>query len=386
MKINRFYSLFLVLLAFAIPNTAFAQAGDAVQVEGDPMQSAVSPLDPDNIIHSDLYDKWSAGIGLGNVSIVGDFSSFLGKRTTFNLGLSAFGNYHFSSTLGAMLLYNFGFVSGYPDVYANQKPELNNKYFKGSYHDFNFLLNFNLNNLILTGEPIGDWLFTFYVGLGYIVYSNDLYTFDDLKIQGASNSALHGFSYPIGLGVKRKVNRLLDTELRVMYTTVSGDKLDAVQVNYRDLPDGYLNMSLNILFKFGDKPALHWSSPDEDAYQQLLRLEDKVKRLSRLAIDTDDDGVSDFFDKDSETPEGEKVAGDGTPLDIDRDGIPDFEDAEPLSNIGRSVLVDEQGLEIDTDGDGIPDSEDLEITRKRQIVNFPRYIGRKCYYTWRGSG
>ena len=335
------------------------------------VNAPLSTINPDNVIHSDLYDKWSAGVGIGNASIIGDFSSFLGKRTTFDLEISIFGNYHFSAAMGVAVMYHFGLLSGYPDVYANQKPELNNKYFKGSYSDFNVLLNFNINSLVMTGNPIGDWLFTLYAGLGYMVYSNDLYTFDDVKIKGASNSALHGVSFPLGFGVKRKVNRLMDIELRTMYTTIPGDRLDAVQVNYRDLPDGYFSMSLNASFKFGQKSSsIQWASPEEDAYQQLLRLEDKVKRLSRLAIDTDDDGVSDFFDKNSETPEGEKVAGDGTALDIDRDGIPDYEDSDPLSNIGRGVLVNEKGTEVDTDGDGVPDSQDLEVTRNRQVVNF----------------
>lgn len=375
------FSLFLTI-SFVAFNQLYAQdvpqAGQpAVDANADQAielpEDAAPRVSSNNLIHSSLYNRHSAGLGVSNYSIVGDFSSFLGKKVTFDFGFNAFYNYQLSASLGVILQYSFGQLSGFPDNSANQLGDLNGKFFETNIQDVSLQLAVNLNNLILDGEPMGDWQTNLYLGMGYALYSNKVFDFNnnDREIPGAANDGLQNVTFITGIGQRYRINSLIDLEGKLTYLTMSGDLLDAVRSTYRDLPDGYVSLSLNTIFKFGNAPkALQWVSPAEDAYQQLLTLENKVKRLSRLAIDTDDDGVSDFFDKDNETIEGEKVAGDGTALDLDRDGIADYEDEEPLSNIGRQVLVDEKGVEIDTDNDGIPDSKDLEITRERDIVNF----------------
>ena len=85
--------------------------------------------------------------------------------------------------------------------------------------------------------------------------------------------------------------------------------------------------------------------------------------------DGDNDGVSDYFDKDPETPEGYIVDGSGVAQDTDKDGIPDELDDDPYSTKGAQV--DANGVEYDQDADGIPDAKDLEQnTPTGQLVNF----------------
>ncbi|AEV31383.1 thrombospondin type 3 repeat-containing protein [Owenweeksia hongkongensis DSM 17368] len=92
-------------------------------------------------------------------------------------------------------------------------------------------------------------------------------------------------------------------------------------------------------------------------------------RLAVLNRDTDNDGVPDFYDKDSETPEGVAVDGSGKALDVDGDGIPDFMDEDPFTS--RSATVDANGRAIDSDADGVPDYMDHEPnTPKGTKVNF----------------
>ncbi|MCX5832208.1 MAG: OmpA family protein [Deltaproteobacteria bacterium] len=70
-------------------------------------------------------------------------------------------------------------------------------------------------------------------------------------------------------------------------------------------------------------------------------------------LDTDKDGVTDNLDKCPGTPEGVKVDQDGCPLDSDKDGVADYLDKCPGTPIG--VKVDQDGCPLDSDKDGVPD-------------------------------
>ncbi|MCH8546063.1 MAG: OmpA family protein, partial [Cryomorphaceae bacterium] len=116
----------------------------------------------------------------------------------------------------------------------------------------------------------------------------------------------------------------------------------------------YAGVTFN-LGKKGNRTSLVYSAPMSDMYSKVRDIEDKIDKLTK---DSDGDGVSDYFDKDPDTPEGVAVDGAGRPLDVDMDGIPDYMDADPFTNKG--VKVDKDGRELDSDGDGVPDSQDLE--------------------------
>ncbi|MDP2267854.1 MAG: OmpA family protein [Deltaproteobacteria bacterium] len=60
-----------------------------------------------------------------------------------------------------------------------------------------------------------------------------------------------------------------------------------------------------------------------------------------VVVDSDNDGVSDNYDKCPGTPIGVKVDQDGCPLDSDKDGVPDYLDKCPGTSAG--VKVDQNG-------------------------------------------
>jgi OOP family OmpA-OmpF porin len=70
-------------------------------------------------------------------------------------------------------------------------------------------------------------------------------------------------------------------------------------------------------------------------------------------LDSDKDGVYDYLDKCPGTPAGVKVDQDGCPLDSDKDGVYDYLDKCPGTPIG--VKVDQDGCPLDSDKDGVPD-------------------------------
>lgn len=80
-------------------------------------------------------------------------------------------------------------------------------------------------------------------------------------------------------------------------------------------------------------------------------------RKTPLAMDKDQDGVIDKFDRCPDTAEGVVVDASGCPQDRDGDGVPNFRDLCPGTPAG--AVVDSRGCPIDTDKDGVPDGLDL---------------------------
>lgn len=130
----------------------------------------------------------------------------------------------------------------------------------------------------------------------------------------------------------------------------------------------YLNLGVNYYFS--------WFKPHEDPTPIIYmdpgkdpRVDDLVDKMGKLLTDKDDDGVSDYFDKEPDTPEGYKVYGGGQAVDQDGDGVPDGADEDPFSTPGEKV--DANGRELDDDGDGVPNGRDEEPnTKPGSMVNF----------------
>jgi outer membrane protein OmpA-like peptidoglycan-associated protein len=73
--------------------------------------------------------------------------------------------------------------------------------------------------------------------------------------------------------------------------------------------------------------------------------------------DKDLDGIPDYMDHCRETPVGIEVDRYGCALDEDSDGVPDYNDDCPGTPL--RVIVDQSGCPLDADEDGVPDYLDL---------------------------
>lgn len=180
---------------------------------------------------------------------------------------------------------------------------------------------------------------------------------------------------PLALGVKVKMSKTIDLGLEYGYNFLFSDKLDGYNYDHpgRLKNDGYTHASLVLTVKLGnknnDKEHIEWSNPLEPLLVEITKIERLEKDLNNLTQDDDADGVSDYFDKDNETPKRTTVAANGTALDIDRDGIPDDNDMELFT--GKNAEIDENGSALDTDKDGVPDYRDAEDgTSIGEFVNF----------------
>jgi len=149
-----------------------------------------------------------------------------------------------------------------------------------------------------------------------------------------------------------KINLLLD------YTVRNGktDKWDASIMSAQNLKDKFSFLSLGLAYEIGNHDYdKDWENPIDGLKDDVSNL---LVKIDRFTDDTDNDGVSDAFDKSPHTPLGVAVDGFGNALDVDMDNVPDYRDADPFSNSGAQV--DDNGKEFDDDKDGVPNSMDLE--------------------------
>jgi OOP family OmpA-OmpF porin len=152
------------------------------------------------------------------------------------------------------------------------------------------------------------------------------------------------------------------------YTVRNGktDKWDASIMNTQNSSDMFAFLSLGMSYKIGNHDyKSEWKSPIEGLKTDV---EELFVQIDGFTDDSDNDGVSDAFDKKPNTPLGVAVDGAGIALDVDMDNVPDYRDADPFSY--RGAIVDKNGVELDDDKDGVPNSKDLETnTRVGVMVN-----------------
>ncbi|MBC7425697.1 MAG: outer membrane beta-barrel protein [Bacteroidia bacterium] len=318
--------------------------------------------------------KWTAGI-------IGGMTLFHGDADKLQPGwvVGPYVKYSVSQTFGIRAEYNFGKLRGERDF---QSPTLfkDNFKFRSYYKEYNIQMMITLGNISFI-RPLRRTQMYMFLGLGQGNF-NSRATFTDQRLflgdyyltsyfgTGAPNPNLgkdveeryqgRHFIVPVGLGLKHSFGRRIDVGLEYRYTYLRSDDIDVYNTHIfqnRNF-DAYSNIRLSVGFKFGNKNAQHydWLSPVESVYDKITVIDNKVDSLTS---DKDGDRVSDYWDRDNNTPDSTKVYGDGTAVDSDGDGVPDKLDKERFTPNG--VPVDADGVGIDSDGDGVPDALDREL-------------------------
>lgn len=154
-------------------------------------------------------------------------------------------------------------------------------------------------------------------------------------------------SAQLGFGVSRKLSNRVNLSLEHSYSLNFYDYVDGyVQRTAQDrsnYPDNthYTSVRININIGSFDKKVepLYWVNPLNSAYNDIAALK---QRPELDLTDSDNDGVLDMFDADTETPQGAAVDVKGKAIDTDNDGIPDYRDEELFSPQGYPI--DENGV------------------------------------------
>lgn len=176
----------------------------------------------------------------------------------------------------------------------------------------------------------------------------------------------------MGLGARFKVNSRADIALESKLSYYNNDQLDGQRWSKIDngvsaFHDVMITTGISVNIRLGRLDNIYWfDNPSAQHYK--ITLENR-RKIALLSSDVDNDGVSDYFDKDLNTPEGVKVDVNGVAIDSDNDGVPDYKDTDLFTDKG--AVVDSNGVAIDSDKDGVPDHKDLDPnTPEGQLVNF----------------
>ena len=403
---RKLYKIAVLTLIFGgLSLTTFAQGDGSTdatseETENKKEKKEKKPIDPRA---QKPYRTWSLTLVPGFTNPLTDirYNDFFGTtkpKNEYQFGGSAHVLKMFSGAFGVQGSFFYGKLVGVVDDNVKSKEQLQYLqqagitqpvYFETSVYQGSVALYFNISNAILginrhykakqKEDKMGERRFSVYsyVGVGLSFYDaqvNDLGTETPLPpnyLQTTSGSA-NDIVIPLGIGAKFKLGKCVDLGIEQSYHFLMSDKLDGFVYDFptRTRNDKFSHTGISLGFKFGtkkkDKEHYEWINPLESVLDDFDEMERKVDKLS---MDTDKDGVADMFDKESNTPSGVKVDGSGVAMDVDYDGVPDHEDVELFSDKGATV--DASGIAADGDGDGVPDTRDREPnTPAGALVNF----------------
>lgn len=326
--------------------------------------------------HQSNYRTWSIGLNGGTSMMFGDLISYSGQKEPgipsgvggFELGVSGHLTKFFNPTIGVRGTASYMSLSGVRAKY----------YFEGDLAEASAAFMFNLSNLVIRGK-IKQRRNALLLGVGLgITYSKSyLYNADSVGVvigesglvdyagQGDGGWAAQAH-LPLTFEYKRKLNNSWELDAGFRYSVLFKDYFDVFEADVKADNHGYGYIGVTYNFGPAEKQSIIWSNPLDDMFAEV---EEVKNNFDKLTTDDDGDGVNNFFDKESNTPEGVIVDGSGTAVDADQDGIPDYMDEDPFT--GKGAQVDSKGRAVDTDNDGVPDYMDKEPgTAKGQIVNF----------------
>lgn len=343
--------------------------------------------------------SWSVDIGLNTTNPqtdirYHDFFGTLEPKNEFKYGGQLRVTKMFDNAIGVQMQFGYNRLQGVYDTLVPFREERiimeNNGIYEGLYFRNNVVqaslnLYWNISNTIFnlnryykslsSHKPMKKRWFSLYTyaGIGMSFFdphvmrlsdNADLTTISTFDPNIFRTDRTVEVVVPTALGAKVKLSKTFDLGLEMGYNFMFTDKLDGLNMDHpkRLKTDGYTTMSMVLSVKLGAKKQakdhLEWVNTLEPIFEEIAKISKIEKKVKRLAKDEDGDGVSDYFDKDTDTPEGTTVGADGKALDIDRDGIIDDNDMELFS--GNNAEVDEQGRALDSDKDGVPDYLDEE--------------------------
>lgn len=287
------------------------------------------------------FRTWSFGISAGAMapfSALGGKNEFSNWETDFGFG--AYIKYQASHTIGIQL----DFLRG--TLEAN-----NNKLWGGAppispFQSFKTDLHWatSLSGVITLGNISWSHLHTsiepyISVGAGAVNFNPTTVSSSGVSVNFNPNGSLTDFYVPVGLGIKANLSRSINLDLGYTMAYVDQSNLDGYyKAPYLGDKFSYLHAGLEFVLGNITKPQLATHNPSaqlvrnmkdqndamrsslaasEDRYnQRLSEINELRNELNRMKIDTDNDGVSDYFDKCPGTMQGVKVDGAGCPLPI----------------------------------------------------------------------
>ena len=218
--------------------------------------------------------------------------------------------------------------------------------------DAKFGIGYNIYNSVRRNLFSDKYIYSFGYADEGVNSAGTNYGSQKIDLFGSPSESVYIYGVQAKYKLNSRINLLLD------YTVRNGktDNWDASIMNTQNLNDKFSFLSMGLAFRIGNNDyAKEWESPIDGLKDDVSTL---FVKIDGFTDDADNDGVSDAFDKSSNTPLGVAVDGSGNALDVDMDNVPDYRDVDPFSN--KDAQVDDNGKEFDDDKDGVPNSIDLE--------------------------
>ena len=299
------------------------------------------PVAPPLFTGNEGFRTWSIGVHAGAMA---PFSA-LGGRNDFShwipsLGYGAYIKKQISHALGLQLDFLRGTLkadntklwAGAPPIspYKSFQTELN---WATSLSAVVTLGNINWSQLHTSIQPYAS------LGGGLMAFKPTLVTNAGTSEAFRGGKTIKDFYVPVGVGIKANLSPNINLDLGYTMAFVDGDNLDGY---YKEpiMNDKFSYGHIGLEFSLGNssKPQLARHNPpaqlaqnmidadnalraslaaSEERYnQRLAELNGLRDDLNRMKMDSDGDGVSDYFDKCPGTPKGVKVDGSGCPLPV----------------------------------------------------------------------
>ena len=278
-------------------------------------------------------------VGFGNFNFKGDISD---NRNTgiigqsgFQIGLSA----NLSEFINASILMEEGVVR----VDGINREDLPTN-FMSTINTIGIRFDYNFKNIFK------NKLLTPYIGLGlsYLKFdskgsfdnTNDEYEIDLLSqwlVDPANSEAYSqkGIDIPLSIGLNLKINDRLNLKIGTSYHYTNTDYIDNI---LDGSSDKYFVNSAHVVYD------LHCYNCEE---KYVPEIHDDYIAVDFDALDREDedkDGVVDIDDFCIGTPSGVEVDDQGCPIDTDNDNVPDYLDKE--ANTPKGAVVNANGIQL----------------------------------------
>lgn len=256
------------------------------------------------------FSKWQASLGYG---------FYIKKQISHVFGLQA------DFMRGTLKANNDKLWAGAPPV-SNYKSFQTDVNYTATLSVIAVLGNINWAQLHTSIQPYIS------LGGGVIDFNPNLITNAGVAVNFKPSGSVSKYYMPIGLGLKANLSSRVNLDLGYTMGFVDGDELDGY---YKEPISNdrfsYLHAGLEFSLGKSTRPQLALHNPPAQMAQNAMYAYDelraslaaseeaynkKLAELNAMKMDSDFDGVSDYFDKCPNTASGVKVDGAGCPLPV----------------------------------------------------------------------
>lgn len=306
----------------------------------DTMTQATTITAPPLFSGNHGFRKWSVGVHAGAMAPFAatggsnDFSKWL-----TDLGYGGYIKYQVSHSFGIQADFLRGKLRANNDRLLAGAPPVS------PYQSFETEIHWatSLSGVLTLGNISWSQLHTaiqpyISVGGGAINFNPKTVTNSGTTVDFKPNGSVTKFYIPVGVGIKANLSRGVNLDLGYTMAYVDGDNLDGYLKGPDYLNDKFSYAHIGLEFSIGksSSPQLARHNPpaqlaqnmkdqndamraslaaSEERYNQRLAEITKLREdLDKMKMDSDADGVSDYFDKCPGTLSGVKVDGAGCPL------------------------------------------------------------------------